>query len=120
MRTISCLEGEVILGVDTHRDLHAAALVDPLGRLVACEAFPSGRRGSRELIAWAQRRGTVRQAGVEGTGSYGAGVARALRAEGIEVVEVTRAARVGGRHVGKNDTRDAEAAASDLVCVRSG
>jgi hypothetical protein len=52
---------------------------------------------------------------VEGTGSYGAGLTRALRLEGIDVVEVTRTARVGGRHRGKNDTRDAEAAARNVL-----
>ncbi len=53
MLTISCLEGEVILGVDTHLDTHAAVLIDPLGRLVAAEAFATTRRGLRALIAWA-------------------------------------------------------------------
>ena len=115
MLTISCLEGEVILGVDTHRDTHAAVLVDALGRLVAAETFATTRRGMRALITWAKGRGTVRRAGVEGTGSFGAGVTRALRLEGIEVIEVTRAARVGGRHLGKNDTRDAEAAARSVL-----
>ena len=110
-----CLEGEVILGVDTHRDTHAAALVDLVGQFVAAETFPATRRGIRALIKWAQQRGTVRRAGVEGTGSYGAGVARALCLEGVEVIEVTRAVRVGRRHVGKNDTRDAEAAARNVL-----
>jgi transposase len=67
------------------------------------------------LIGWAQNLGTVRRAGVEGTGSYGAGLTRVLRLEGIEVIEVTRAARVGRRHVGKNDPRDAEAAARSVL-----
>jgi transposase len=115
MLTISCLEGEVILGVDTHRDTHAAVLIDRLGRLVESETFPTTRRGARALIAWARQRGTIRLSGVEGTGSYGAGLTRALRLEGIEVIEVTRAARVGGRHRGKNDTRDAEAAARSVL-----
>jgi transposase len=115
MFTISCLEGEVILGVDTHRDTHAAVLIDSLGRRVAAETFPTSRRGHRALIAWAQGRGTVRHAGVEGTGSFGVGLTRALRLEGIDVIEVTRAARVGGRHRGKNDTRDAEAAARSVL-----
>ncbi len=115
MLTISCLEGEVILGVDTHRDTHAAVLVDPLGRLVAAESFATSRRGMAALIAWARGRGTLRRAGVEGTGSFGAGLARALRLAGIEVIEVTRAARVGGRHRGKNDVRDAEAAARSVL-----
>ena len=114
MLTIACLQGEVILGVDTHRDTHAAVLVDPLGRVLAAEVFATTRRGVRALIAWAQRRGTLRRAGVEGTGSYGAGLTRALRLEGIEVIEVTRATRVGGRHRGKNvafHPRDALASA---------
>src|SRR3954470_1878788 len=98
MLTISCVEGEVILGVDTHRDTHAAVLIDPLGRLLATETFATTRRGHRAMIAWAQLRGTVRRAGVEGTGSFGAGLTRTLRLEGIEVIEVTRATRVGGPH----------------------
>ncbi len=110
-----CLPAEVILGVDTHRDVHAAALVDELGRFVASETFPTTRRGIRALIRWAQNLGAVRRAGVEGTGSYGAGLTRVLLLEGIEVVEVTRAVRVGRRHLGKNDTRDAEAAARSVL-----
>ena len=102
MSTMPCLPVEVILGVDTHRDTHAVVLVDLLGRLVAAETFPTTRPGLRALIKWAQQRGNVRRAGVEGTGSFGAGLTRALRHEGIEVVEVTRATRVGGRHRGKN------------------
>lgn len=113
--TIACLPGEVILGVDTHRDTHAAALIDPLGRFVAAETFPATRRGARALIRWAQNLGQVRRAGVEGTGSYGAGLSRALVLENVEVVEVTRAARIGRRHLGKNDTRDAEAAARSVL-----
>jgi len=115
MLTISCLQGEVILGVDTHRDTHAAVLVDPLGRVLAADVFATTRRGVRALIAWAQRRGVLRRAGVEGTGSFGAGLTRALRVEGIEVIEVTRATRISGRHRGKNDTRDAEAAARSVL-----
>lgn len=110
-----CLPGEVILGVDTHRDTHAAALVDELGQFLAAETFPTTRRGIRALIRWAQNLGTVQRAGVEGTGSYGAGLTRALLLEGIEVIEVTRAVRVGRRHLGKNDTGDAEAAARSVL-----
>ena len=115
MSTLACLPVEVILGVDTHRDTHAAALVDLLGGFVASETFPATRRGNRALVAWAQRHGTIRRAGVEGTGSYGAGLTRRMRQEGIEVIEVTRAVRVGRRHLGKNDTRDAEAAARSVL-----
>jgi hypothetical protein len=93
LSTLPCLPAEVILGVDTHRDTHAAVLVDLLGRFVAGRTFPTSRRGVRALIRWAQLLGTIRRAGVEGTGSYGAGLTRALLLEGIEVIEVTRAAR---------------------------
>ncbi len=115
LSSLPCLTTEVILGVDTHRDTHAAALIDELGRFVASETFPTTRRGIRSLIGWAQNLGTVRRAGVEGTGSYGAGLTRALQLENIRVIEVTRAARVGRRHVGKNDARDAEAAARSVL-----
>jgi transposase len=115
LSTMPCLPVEVILGVDTHRDTHAVVLIDLLGRLVATATFPTTRPGLRALIKWAQQRGNVRRAGVEGTGSFGAGLTRVLRHEGIEVIEVTRATRVGGRHRGKNDTRDAEAAARSVL-----
>ncbi|MCA1677752.1 MAG: IS110 family transposase [Actinobacteria bacterium] len=110
-----CLPVEVILGVDTQRDTHAAVLIDLVGRFVDAETFPTTRRGIRALIAWAQQRGIISQAGVEGTGSYGASLARALRLERITVIEVTRAVRAGHRHLGKNDTRDAEAAARSVL-----
>ncbi len=102
---------EVILGVDTHEDEHVAALVDELGRLRATRSFRVTARGYRELLAWARAHGPVRRAGVEGTGSFGAGLARFLTAEGIRVIEVTRPNRRGRRHLGKSDTLDAQAAA---------
>jgi transposase len=92
-----------------------SALVDDVGRLVAAETFPATKRGARALIRWAQQLGSVRRAGVEGTGSYGASLTRRLQVEGIDVIEVTRAVRVGRRHLGKNDTRDAEAAARSVL-----
>jgi transposase len=102
---------EVILGVDTHEDEHVAAWIDGLGRLLGTGSFPATARGYRLLLAWARGRGVVAVAGVEGTGSFGAGVARFLTAEGVEVVEVTRPSRRSRRHLGKSDTVDAEAAA---------
>jgi len=113
--TMSCLDGEVILGVDTHLKSHAAALVDPLGRLVASASFPSTARGQRALLAWALRHGKLKRAGVEGTGSYGASLARLLTAELVEVVEVTRALRKDRRHLGKSDPLDAQAAARAVL-----
>ena len=111
MDTISDEPLEIILGVDTHLDLHVAALLDGLGRLVATITISATQDGYRELLKWARSHGPLRRAGVEGTGSYGAGLARFLRAGGIEVIEVTRAPRTDRRHVGKNDVVDAQAAA---------
>lgn len=105
----------VILGVDTHQDEHVAALLDPLGRLLATGAFPASRRGYAALLAWARRHGELVRAGVEGTGSYGAGLARFLAEHTIDVVEVTRPNRRGRRHLGKTDTLDAEAAAASVL-----
>ena len=115
MSTMPCIDGEVILGVDTHADTHTAALVDPLGRTLATTTIRAGRRGHRALLRWASLRGQVKVAGVEGTGSYGAGLARFLALEGVEVIEVTRPARKGRRHLGKSDARDAEAAARAVL-----
>jgi len=102
---------EIILGVDTHEDEHVAALVDELGRLVATRSFPTTAHGFKQLLAWARACGCVCRAGVEGTGSFGAGLARFLAAEGVGVIEVTRPNRRGRRHLGKTDTLDAETAA---------
>ena len=65
----------------------------------------------RELHRANYEAGRVKVAGVEGTGSYGAGLARFLALEGVEVIEITRPARRGRRHLGKSDARDAEGAA---------
>lgn len=115
MSTMPCIDGEVILGVDTHADTHTAALVDPLGRALATTTIRADRRGQRALLRWARLRGQVKVAGVEGTGSYGAGLARFLALEGVEVIEITRPARRGRRHLGKSDARDAEAAARAVL-----
>src|SRR3954451_25473040 len=98
LSTMPCLDGEVILGVDTHAEFHAAVLLDLLARTVASRTVPATARGHQALVAWARRHGTLRRAGVEGTGSYGAALARVLAGEGIEVIEVTRAARKSRRH----------------------
>jgi transposase len=108
---MACTVEEVVLGIDTHLDSHTAVVVDLVGRQVDGQTFPSTRRGVDALIDWAKLRGTVRRAGVEGTGSYGVALARRLAMEGIEVYEVTRPARKTARHRGKNDLRDAMAAA---------
>ncbi len=84
MSTMPHLDGEVILGVDTHEREHVAALIDPVGRLIGTRAFPATLRGYRQLLAWARQHGELRRAGVEGTGSFGAGLTRLLTLETIE------------------------------------
>ncbi len=111
MGTMSDHDVEVILGVDTHEREHVAALIDGLGRLLETGSFAANARGYRELLAWARQRGSVGRAGVEGTGSFGAGLTRFLTDAGVVVVEVTRPNRRSRRHLGKTDAIDAEAAA---------
>lgn len=119
MDTISDDETLVTLGVDTHVDLHVAAVLDQLGRTIETAAFSADGAGYEKLLSWASSHGLVLRAGVEGTGSYGAGLARFLAAAGVEVLEVTRPAREGRRHVGKNDDADAIAAARSVLADRA-
>src|SRR4051794_34022368 len=95
---------EVVLGVDTHKDTHVASVITILGVLVATAAFPTTAAAYRELLAWANSRGLVTRAGVEGPGSDGAGLARYLRRQRIPVVEVNRPDRAARRRHGKSDT----------------
>jgi transposase len=106
---------EVVLGVDTHLDFHVAVVLDHLGRRLGESKVPTTVRGYRNLVCWAQGFGPVRCAGVEGTGSYGAGLARHLKAAGIAVVEVERPKRRHLKRNGKSDPKDAEAAARAVV-----
>jgi len=106
---------EVILGIDTHKDLHVAAVVSVLGALLGSRAFPATAAGYRDLLVWACSFGTVQRAGVEGTGSYGAALSRSLTAEGVQVVEVNRPDRAARRRAGKSDAVDAEAAARAVL-----
>ncbi|HET9519229.1 MAG TPA: IS110 family transposase [Actinoplanes sp.] len=102
---------EVIGGVDTHADTHTAAVIDPVGRVLGTRQFPTTTAGYTALLAWIRGYGRVVRVGVEGTGSYGAGLTRLLRAEGTEVIEVDRPDRKTRRFQGKSDPIDAIAAA---------
>lgn len=98
-------------GVDTHKDLHVAAVVDGRGMLLGSEQFATTPQGYRSLLTWFRTFGEVDKVGVEGTGAYGAGLARFLGETGVEVVEVNRTNRQMRRSRGKSDIVDAEAAA---------
>jgi transposase len=108
----------VILGVDTHLDFHVAVAVDHLGRRLGGLSVPTNVEGYERLLRWAKDFGPVRRAGVEGTSSYGAGLARHLRASGIEVLEVERPEhrrRSSRRNLRKSDPSDAERAARAVL-----
>ena len=111
MTTVASTEVQLTVGVDTHADVHVAAALDHLGRLLATQSVPTTPAGYRTLVAWAGSLGTVDRFGIEGTGSYGAGLTRWLRGRGFEVLEVERPKRQNRRRHGKSDAIDAEAAA---------
>jgi transposase len=98
-------------GVDTHLDLNVAAALDGIGGLLGVEHFPTTAAGNKALLVWLKNYGSVTKVGVEGTGSYGAPLARYLRRAGMEVVEVDRPNRQERRRKGKNDVVDAIEAA---------
>ena len=110
-------EGQVDVygGVDTHRDVHVAAVVDSTGRVLGTAPFRANKAGYEQLGDWLGSQDRVVRVGVEGTGSYGAGLARHLTSIGVEVMEVNRANRQLRRRFGKTDTTDAQAAARAVL-----
>ena len=98
-------------GVDTHADVHVAAALDPVGGLLGVREFPVSPAGYAGLLSWLGGFGTIALVGIEGTGSYGAGLARHIAAAGVRVVEVDRADRQDRRRQGKSDPLDAVSAA---------
>jgi transposase len=104
-------------GVDTHLEVHVAAALDERGGLLGTASFATTPGGYRELVEWFASLGTVVLIGVEGTGSYGAGLTRHLQDLGIAVVEVDRPNRQRRRRQGKSDTHDAISAARAALRV---
>jgi transposase len=101
----------VVGGVDTHKDLHVAAIVDEHDRVLGCQCFATTRHGYKLMLAWMRSFGPLRRVGVEATGTYGAGLLRYLQKAGVEVLEVTTPDRQDRRKRGKNDDLDAQNAA---------
>ncbi|MFD5314047.1 transposase [Streptomyces ardesiacus] len=110
---------EVVLGVDTHGEMHVAAVTSLLGKVLGNESFPATAAGYQQLLVWARKRGTVRRAGVEGTGTFGAGLSRYLVTQQIQVFEVNRRDRSARRLLGKSDPLDAQAAARAVLSGRA-
>lgn len=105
----------VIGGVDTHADTHTLAVIDEAGRLLGTAIVPATAAGNRQALAWLTSHGQIDRVGVEGTGSYGAQLARFLTAHDVDVVEVDRADRKQRRQKGKSDPLDAQAAARAVL-----
>ena len=106
-------------GVDTHLDTHVAAAVDANGGVLGVESFPTTTGGFVELHEWLASFGTLERVGVEGTGAYGAGLARFLCGVGVTVIEVGRPNRQARRAHGKSDSIDAVEAARAALSGRA-
>jgi transposase len=115
MTSMTSTRRVVTVGVDTHSDVHHAAVIDEVGRPLADAGFPTTPAGYRQLLAWAGGYGEITAFGVEGTGAYGAALARHLRAAGQSVIEVDRPDRKTRRQRGKSDPIDAYAAAAAVL-----
>jgi transposase len=103
-------------GIDTHLDAHVAAVVDVNGGVLGVESFPTTTAGFAELADWLV--GEMERVGVEGTGAYGAGLARHLRGCGLEVIEVDRPNRPA-RRPGSPILADAIEAAREVLAGRA-
>ncbi|MDP9488457.1 MAG: IS110 family transposase [Actinomycetota bacterium] len=108
-------EVPVTVGVDTHLDLHVAVALDHLGRRLDDLTVPTREAGYAKLLRWAEALGSLERVGIEGAGSFGAGLARYLRAKGVEVLEVGRPKRRDQHRSGKSDPIDAELAARAVL-----
>ena len=110
---------EVTGGVDTHADTHTVAALDELGRSLGQQTFPATIAGYGQLEAWLKGLGHVVAVGMEGTGSYGAGLFQYLRRNGIRIIEVDQPDRGARRKTGKSDPADAIAAARAVQAGRA-
>jgi transposase len=107
---------EIVIGVDTHKHTHTAAVVTA-GTGAAVEDLTVGTdpAGYRQLVDLADRHAGRRLWAIEGTGGYGAGLARHLSSCGEEVVELDRPERPARRHGAKSDPLDAVRAAREAL-----
>ena len=107
------------VGIDTHADVHVAAIIDHVGRELGHRGFDTTPAGCRELERWARSHGHIEIVGIEGTGVYGAGICAHLSSVGIKVVEVDRPDRKARRFEGKSDPIDGYAAARAALSGRA-
>jgi transposase len=120
MTRIALGRNDVVVGVDTHKHEHLAVALDGLGGRLGELTIAANPEGYAQLVAWADAFGTVAMFGVEGTGSYGSGLARFLRRHARKVIEVSRPPRKGERRLsGKSDAVDAEHAAREVLAGKA-
>lgn len=112
---MTMIQPEVIAGIDTHADSHHVAVIDADGRRLGDAGFPATLIGYQAIAAYIAAFGSVRQVGIEGTHSYGAGVTVHLQSIGLRVVEVIRPNRQVRRMRGKSDPIDAYEAAKSVL-----
>jgi len=108
----------VVGGVDTHKDLHVAAVVDDYDQVLGTHSFATTRQGYKLMLAWMRSFGDLQRIGVECTGSYGAGLLRYMKVAGVDVLEVTAPDKLDRRRRGKNDDFDAQSAAHAAFAKR--
>lgn len=113
--TRTARSGHVVVGVDTHKHVHVAAVMDSVGGICATLTIATDSAGFAQLLEWASGHGRIISFGIEGTGSYGAALTSFLRRRGHKVVEVSRPDRRLRRLNGKSDTLDAENAARAVL-----
>ena len=92
----------IVGGVDTHKDLHVAAVVDEVDRVLASQCFATTRHGYKQMLAWMRTFGSLQRVGIEATGTYGAGLMRYMQKAGVEVLEGTAPDKHDRRKRGKN------------------
>ncbi len=109
------LEDEIILGVDTHLDTHVGVIVDSNGKMLGTLFVDTNITGYRKMLRWAESFGSLQRAGIEGTGTYGAGLAKYFARHKVRVLEVNRPDRSMRRFRGKTDPTDAESAARSVL-----
>lgn len=109
------LPHEVILGVDTHLDKHVGVVINGLGKFLGQLETDANSTGYHQLLKWTLSFGDLQRAGIEGTGTYGAGLARFLSEQGILIFEINRPDRSMRRFRGKSDPTDAESAARTVL-----
>lgn len=105
----------IIIGIDTPKSTHVAVAIDIQGARLGALSIPANSKGYLELERWSCGLGDVSAFGIEGTGSYGAGLSRSLLSQGHNVVEVTRPNRQLRYTHGKTDSLDAEGAARSVL-----